>query len=108
MHTGFFAKLAGVCVCMGGGGIRVKGYGPGNGEPGGYYSGYGPGILTWLCTFCLFRPLICASPSSIGDFGITRLLERTDDMASTFTGTPNYMSPEVVQHEGYDSKSDIW
>ncbi|XP_065180638.1 uncharacterized protein LOC135811339 [Sycon ciliatum] len=44
----------------------------------------------------------------LGDFGITRLLERTTDMASTFTGTPNYMSPEVVQHQGYNSKSDIW
>lgn len=31
----------------------------------------------------------------IGDFGISRILQGTMDMASTFTGTPYYMSPEV-------------
>ncbi|XP_038069703.1 serine/threonine-protein kinase Nek11-like isoform X2 [Patiria miniata] len=44
----------------------------------------------------------------IGDFGISRVLMGTTDMASTFTGTPYYMSPEVLKHEGYNSKSDIW
>ena len=32
----------------------------------------------------------------------------TSDMATTFTGTPYYMSPEVLKHEGYKYKSDIW
>lgn len=44
----------------------------------------------------------------IGDFGISRVLMGTTDMASTFTGTPYYMSPEVLKHEGYNSKSDVW
>ena len=44
----------------------------------------------------------------IGDFGISRILMGTTDLASTFTGTPYYMSPEVVKHEGYNSKSDVW
>jgi serine/threonine protein kinase len=30
----------------------------------------------------------------LGDFGISRVLKGQED-ASTFTGTPNYMSPEV-------------
>jgi len=29
-------------------------------------------------------------------------------MATTFTGTPYYMSPEVLKHDGYNSKSDVW
>ena len=44
----------------------------------------------------------------IGDLGISRILMGTSDMASTFTGTPYYMSPEVLKHEGYNSKSDVW
>lgn len=44
----------------------------------------------------------------IGDFGISRILMGTSDMASTFTGTPYYMSPEVLKHEGYNAKSDVW
>lgn len=44
----------------------------------------------------------------IGDFGISRILMGTSDLASTFTGTPYYMSPEVLKHEGYNSKSDVW
>ncbi|XP_018423614.1 PREDICTED: serine/threonine-protein kinase Nek11, partial [Nanorana parkeri] len=44
----------------------------------------------------------------IGDFGVSRLLMGSSDLATTFTGTPYYMSPEVLKHQGYDSKSDIW
>lgn len=31
----------------------------------------------------------------IGDFGISKMLESTFDMATTATGTPFYLSPEV-------------
>nr|XP_015212446.1 PREDICTED: serine/threonine-protein kinase Nek11 isoform X2 [Lepisosteus oculatus] len=44
----------------------------------------------------------------IGDFGVSRLLMGSCDLATTFTGTPYYMSPEVLSHQGYDSKSDVW
>ena len=44
----------------------------------------------------------------LGDFGISRILMGTTDIATTFTGTPYYMSPEVLKHEGYNAKSDIW
>lgn len=43
----------------------------------------------------------------LGDFGISRILEEMDD-ASTFIGTPYYMSPEVVQNQKYNTKSDVW
>ncbi|KAJ1101675.1 hypothetical protein NDU88_006740 [Pleurodeles waltl] len=44
----------------------------------------------------------------IGDFGVSRFLMGSCDLATTFTGTPYYMSPEALNHQGYDSKSDIW
>ncbi|XP_002130578.2 serine/threonine-protein kinase Nek11-like isoform X1 [Ciona intestinalis] len=44
----------------------------------------------------------------IGDFGISRILMGESDKASTFVGTPYYMSPEVLKHEKYDEKCDIW
>ena len=46
--------------------------------------------------------------SCSGDFGISRILMGTSDLATTFTGTPYYMSPEVLKHDGYNAKSDIW
>ncbi|NXN92987.1 NEK11 kinase, partial [Rhinopomastus cyanomelas] len=44
----------------------------------------------------------------IGDFGVSCLLIGSCDLATTFTGTPYYMSPEALKHQGYDTKSDIW
>ena len=43
-----------------------------------------------------------------GDFGIARVLMGTTDEATTFAGTPYYMSPEALQGIGYNDKSDVW
>ncbi|XP_041123576.1 serine/threonine-protein kinase Nek11-like isoform X2 [Polyodon spathula] len=44
----------------------------------------------------------------IGDFGVSRILSGSLDYATTFTGTPHYMSPEIFTCSSYDTKSDIW
>ena len=44
----------------------------------------------------------------IGDFGISKSLSETLDMASTMCGTPVYIAPEVFRGEPYDNKADIW
>lgn len=44
----------------------------------------------------------------IGDFGVSRLLMGSCELATTLTGTPYYMSPEALKHQGYDAKADIW
>lgn len=44
----------------------------------------------------------------LGDFGIAKCLNFTMEKASTIVGTPYYLSPEIVQNQPYNFKSDIW
>ena len=44
----------------------------------------------------------------LGDFGIARRLSPLKNKATTITGTPYYLSPEIINNEPYDYKSDIW
>ena len=44
----------------------------------------------------------------IGDFGIAKCLNQTIDKAKTYVGTPYYLSPEIINSQPYDFKSDIW
>ena len=44
----------------------------------------------------------------IGDFGISKILENTIQLAGTSLGTPYYLSPEICKGQKYDYKSDMW
>lgn len=35
-------------------------------------------------------------------------MESTCDFATTFTGTPFYMAPEICSNKPYTLKSDVW
>ena len=43
----------------------------------------------------------------VGDFGIARFLQNTQDHANTVIGTPYYLSPEICQKKRYDDVDNI-
>lgn len=44
----------------------------------------------------------------IGDFGLAKELGSESKFATTNVGTPFYMSPEMINEQKYNEKSDIW
>ena len=46
--------------------------------------------------------------AKIADLGVSRQLGDTTLMASTFYGTPLYISPELCRNQPYSEKTDVW
>ena len=44
----------------------------------------------------------------LGDFGLSRILNKDINFAVSRVGTPYYMSPEQIENIKYNEKSDIW
>uniref|UniRef100_A0A8C5PBI4 polo kinase n=1 Tax=Leptobrachium leishanense TaxID=445787 RepID=A0A8C5PBI4_9ANUR len=44
----------------------------------------------------------------VGDFGLAARLEPLELRRRTICGTPNYLSPEVLNKQGHGCESDIW
>ncbi|KAG8598829.1 hypothetical protein GDO81_002760 [Engystomops pustulosus] len=44
----------------------------------------------------------------VGDFGLAARLEPMELRRRTICGTPNYLSPEVLNKQGHGCESDIW
>ncbi|KAA6383143.1 MAG: putative protein kinase domain protein [Streblomastix strix] len=44
----------------------------------------------------------------LGDLGLSKQLSRTNDLACTILGTPQFMSPELCLYGKYGKKNDIW
>ncbi|KAI1904618.1 hypothetical protein AGOR_G00007550 [Albula goreensis] len=44
----------------------------------------------------------------VGDFGLAAKLEPLENRRRTICGTPNYLSPEVLNKQGHGCESDVW
>lgn len=44
----------------------------------------------------------------VGDFGLAAKLEPISNRRRTICGTPNYLSPEVLNKQGHGWESDVW
>ena len=44
----------------------------------------------------------------ISDFGLSKILDKPDGKAFTLCGTPQYISPEILETKGYDKTVDWW
>ena len=44
----------------------------------------------------------------LGDFGISSFLNHTFDFLKSFAGTYIYLSPEIINSQPYNYKTDIW
>ncbi|XP_050414904.1 serine/threonine-protein kinase Nek4 isoform X2 [Patella vulgata] len=44
----------------------------------------------------------------LGDLGLSRILDNSEEEIKAWVGTPYYMSPEVFTYTGYNEKTDIW
>jgi serine/threonine protein kinase len=42
------------------------------------------------------------------DFGVAKVLQEGASVVSTYAGSPNYMSPELIQGKKYSFSSDVW
>jgi NIMA (never in mitosis gene a)-related kinase len=44
----------------------------------------------------------------LGDFGISSFLSHTNDFLKSFAGTYFYLSPEIINNQPYNYKTDVW
>ncbi len=44
----------------------------------------------------------------LGDLSESTMLNKTKYVKTRRIGTPLYLSPEVIKHESYDHRSDVW
>lgn len=52
--------------------------------------------------------LFKSGTAKLGDFGISKRLDNSQQSTSHSMGTPLYLSPEICEGKAYDYKSDIW
>ena len=42
------------------------------------------------------------------DFGLSKMIEHSDELTFSFVGTPDYMAPEIINERGHQFAADWW
>lgn len=68
-----------------------------------------PSVFLKCCSLLIELVVFLGEDQTVklGDFGLSKLMQ-SHDFASTYVGTPFYMSPEICGAERYTLHSDIW
>lgn len=75
-------------------------------------------MLTFYQIICSLKPSVLTFKGNlfvndsmelkVGDFGLAAKLEPVSNRRKTICGTPNYLSPEVLNKQGHGWESDVW
>lgn len=68
-------------------------------------------VKNYACFTCSLSSLFfyfCPTQTrKLGDFGLAKELSGAQ-LAETSVGTPYYMSPELINEQRYDERTDVW
>lgn len=46
--------------------------------------------------------------AKITDFGLSKIMNKSEDKTFSFCGTPEYLAPEIIEKQGYSVECDWW
>ncbi|KAH9953902.1 hypothetical protein BJV74DRAFT_891863 [Russula compacta] len=65
-------------------------------------------LFTGISKNILYRTRDPSSDIIIADFGIAKHLDSSDNQLTSFTGSFEYVAPEILTHKGHGKPMDMW
>ncbi|KAH9996644.1 kinase-like domain-containing protein [Russula compacta] len=65
-------------------------------------------LFTGISKNILYHTRDPSSDIIIADFGIAKHLDSSDNQLTSFTGSFEYVAPEILTHKGHGKPMDMW